>query len=303
VSHLSFFFEQGNSKVASFDLDGTLIVPKNQTKYPSGPTDWKWLFPGVKTKLQQLHADGWKVVIFSNQAGIEKGRERLDHVTGKIIDISQELGFPLQAFIACAIDNNRKPHTTMWEIMVQNYNDKIEPDKSQCFFVGDAAGRPKDWKKGAKKDISCCDRAFALNIGIKFATPEAYFLGENEPTVFEWDGIDPTRLLHELEQKKVEEKEYANSSQEMVLLVGQPCAGKTTFAKRQFVSKGYVHVNRDTLGTMTKCLKVTEEAIKEGKSVVVDSTNPTVAARTFQGAFCEDCRQCSGTMFCAKHFT
>jgi bifunctional polynucleotide phosphatase/kinase len=80
-------------------------------------------------------------------------------------------------------------------------------------------------------------------------------------------------------EKKVEEKEYANSSQEMVLLVGQPCAGKTTFAKRQFVSKGYVHVNRDTLGTMTKCLKVTEEAIKEGKSVVVDSTNPTVAAR------------------------
>jgi hypothetical protein len=45
-------------------------------------------------------------------------------------------------------------------------------------------------------------RAFALNIGIKFATPEAYFLGENEPTVFEWDGIDPTRLLHELERNQ-----------------------------------------------------------------------------------------------------
>jgi hypothetical protein len=24
--------------------------------------------------------------------------------------------------------------------------------------VGDAAGRPKNWKVGAKKDISCCDR-------------------------------------------------------------------------------------------------------------------------------------------------
>jgi len=41
------------------------------------------------------------------------------------------------------------------------------------------------------------------------------------------------------------------------------------------VSKGYVHINRDTLKTKPKCLKNTEEAVAEGKSVVVDNTNPT----------------------------
>jgi DNA 3'-phosphatase len=82
---------KGNTKIASFDLDGTLIVPKSQSKYPSVRSDWKWLFPEVKTKLQQLHNEGWKIVIFSNQAGVEKGHENLNHITGKIIDLASEV--------------------------------------------------------------------------------------------------------------------------------------------------------------------------------------------------------------------
>jgi polynucleotide 5'-kinase involved in rRNA processing len=97
--------------------------------------------------------------------------------------------------------------------------------------------------------------------------------------VYEWDGIDPVKVLQQIqgkslvlfvhstnlfkksilrfhmelkqctlfrtcEEKNIEEKDYASSSQEMVLLVGQPSSGKTTFAKRYFVSKSYVHVNR-----------------------------------------------------------
>lgn len=47
------------------------------------------------------------------------------------------------------------------------------------FFCGDAAGRPTrigtDGKQ-IKKDHSVCDRSFAMNIGLKFYTPEEYFL-------------------------------------------------------------------------------------------------------------------------------
>ena len=64
-----------------------------------------------------------------------------------------------------------------------------------------------------------------------------------------------------------------------MVLVGLPASGKSTFAKRHFVPHGYVHVNRDTLGTNAKCLKVTQESLKAGKSVVVDNTNPSPAAR------------------------
>ena len=39
------------------------------------------------------------------------------------------------------------------------------------FYVGDAAGRPNDH--------SDCDRALALNAGVRFHTPEAFFLGES----------------------------------------------------------------------------------------------------------------------------
>lgn len=48
----------------------------------------------------------------------------------------------------------------------------------ESFYCGDAAGRPAKGKR--KKDFSDTDRKFAINIGIKFYTPEMYFLGENE---------------------------------------------------------------------------------------------------------------------------
>lgn len=39
-------------------------------------------------------------------------------------------------------------------------------------------------------------------------------------------------------------------------MVGQPASGKSTFRKRYLEPNGYVAVNRDTMGTMEKCLKV-----------------------------------------------
>lgn len=39
------------------------------------------------------------------------------------------------------------------------------------FFVGDAAGRAKNWEMGRRKDFSASDRKFAANIGLNFYTP------------------------------------------------------------------------------------------------------------------------------------
>lgn len=60
-------------------------------------------------------------------------------------------------------------------------------------------------------------------------------------------------------------------------MVGSAGSGKSTFVVTHL--KDYVRVNRDTLKTKEKCLKVAEEAIKQKKYVVIDNTNPTVADR------------------------
>jgi hypothetical protein len=38
----------------------------------------------------------------------------------------------------CSLD------TSMWEFMVNHMNGGIQPDLKQCFYVGDAAGRPSN---------------------------------------------------------------------------------------------------------------------------------------------------------------
>ena len=59
------------------------------------------------------------------------------------------------------------------------------------FYCGDAAGRRKDWMDKKKKDFSCSDRLFAMNLDLKFYTPEEYFLGHKPTKLFDLPGYDP----------------------------------------------------------------------------------------------------------------
>ena len=63
--------------------------------------------------------------------------------------------------------------------------------------------------------------------------------------------------------------------------------------------KGYVHVNRDTVGTWQKCVTECERAVKAGKSVVIDNTNPSVEARF---RYIEVCKRL-GVSFRCFYFT
>jgi hypothetical protein len=45
-------------KIAMYDLDGTLIEPKNGKGFPKSATDWKWWDVRVKPKLAEAHAQG-----------------------------------------------------------------------------------------------------------------------------------------------------------------------------------------------------------------------------------------------------
>lgn len=60
--------------------------------------------------------------------------------------------------------------------------------------------------------------------------------------------------------------------QEVVLFVGYPCLGKTSFFRRHFQIQGYEHINQDNLKTRDRCIKALQSALKGAKSCVIGST-------------------------------
>jgi len=59
-----------------------------------------------------------------------------------------------------------------------------------------------------------------------------------------------------------------------VIFIGIPASGKTTFFSKYFM-EDYIHINLDTLRTRKKEAALFAECLSEGKSFVVDNTNPT----------------------------
>ena len=64
-----------------------------------------------------------------------------------------------------------------------------------------------------------------------------------------------------------------------MVFVGCPASGKSTFFTKHMKPKGYVHVNRDTLGTWQKCVAECAKCLSAGKSVVIDNTSPDKDSR------------------------
>jgi bifunctional polynucleotide phosphatase/kinase len=123
----------------------------------------------------------------------------------------------------------------------------------------------------------------ADNIGIKFLTPEEYFLKE-APRPFQ--RFEPSKYL-ELAAFNSQEQSGKGSPlflrhnpQDIVLFVGSPGAGKSSWYKRYLEPLGYKRINQDTLRTRDKCLKVAAEHSSGGLSVAIDNTNADPEVRS-----------------------
>ncbi|KAM8927483.1 bifunctional polynucleotide phosphatase/kinase [Pelodytes ibericus] len=270
---------QASSKIAGFDIDGTIITTKSGRVFPTSTDDWRILYPEVPRKLKALLAEGYKVVFFTNQMGISRGKLQPDAFKAKAEAILHQLGIPVQIFVATGMGLYRKPVTGMWQHLCEKANDGISVQKEDCVYVGDAAGRPANWAPDRKKkDFSCSDRLFALNLGLKFYTPEEFFL-RWKTAPFHLPAFDPRAADPNAQLYDPPSASLGSSSTEVVVSVGFPAAGKSTFIKEHLVTKGYVYANRDTLGSWQKCVSACEEALKNGKSIVIDNTNPDVESR------------------------
>ncbi|KAF9452796.1 PNK3P-domain-containing protein [Macrolepiota fuliginosa MF-IS2] len=260
------------SKVAAFDLDGTII------KFLAGDSDWEWWNPVVPTKLRDIAQEGYSIVFLSNQAIKPK---QLKQWKEKVSSIASALdGVPFRIFAATAKDGYRKPMLGMWwELERILLEQGVKIDFQVSFFVGDAAGRRY---KNRKSDFSSTDRKFALNIGISFMTPEEYFL--NLPAHLDYtlpgfhvSSLQDLPLVTPTSSPIIPHPRR----QEIVVFCGYPALGKTRFYRQHFQPADYTHINQDTLKTRDKCIKAAREALKRGESCVIDNTNRDIKTRKY----------------------
>ncbi|CAL7941007.1 unnamed protein product [Xylocopa violacea] len=279
---------KGRSKIAAFDLDGTLIKTKSGLVFPKHYDDWELIYHNVSAKLKELYNNDYKIVVFTNQASIGSGKLNANLFKNKLKNITGKINIPIQIFIATGHNIYRKPATGMWKKLEEN-NDSVPIDKTNSFYVGDAAGRPKNWAPGKKKDHSSADRLYALNLNLKFYTPEEFFLGHSQ-VPYNLPTFNPKNLSN---TKTSTEDNIISKNQEVVLMVGCPGSGKSHFVKQYL--KSYVHVNRDTLGSWQKCVDLVERSLTDKNSVAVDNTNPDCASRK---RYIEVARKCGVPIRC-----
>lgn len=264
-----------------FDMDGTIITTKSGKSFPTSATDWRFLNGNIQRKyIQRLHEEGNYIAIISNQGGIKDGFNcaAAVQIRTKVDEIIRQLGVPIDFICAIGKDISiyRKPAPGMWDflssIRCPNFN------RSESIFVGDAAGRESS--SSTKKDFSDSDLKLALNLNVKFQTPEQFFSHMQNQKI-------PTPIDMRLSSMRSGDPIILDifscdkcGSQEIVLLVGVAASGKSTLARR-FDPTQYSIVNQDKLKTIENCIKKAKEIIssQERKSVIVDNTNVTKETR------------------------
>lgn len=322
---------------AGFDLDGTLIKPlPGHSTFDRSPNNWRpWNNYVVKT-LQHLQHVGYQIVIFTNQGGnslktvtTEGAKNKL---VQKLLQIQQWLQKESISVIIYAVlgrdASNRKPDPGMHQFALIS-----RIIRESGLYCGDAAGR--------KDDHSDCDLMFARATGLKFFLPEEMFTlipitikSEPASNLFnleiEQDGnvdaddelnladpeiecdIDDTSDLndHEIEididvtdltQTEKASCLLSSSQQKLIILVGYPGSGKTTYAETKLrgtstlnlsaspsdpgpetltiISQDIFKNNKRCSRSIVSVINDVDLALRRGESVVVDRTNLTARDR------------------------
>ena len=235
-----------SGNIAAFDLDWTLIRPVHG-KFPKSPEDFA-ILPNRIDTLKDLSWKGFTIVIFTNQKSTNatKVQFNLDRVSN-VIKLLQENKIPVIVFMSTKDDQFRKPQTGMWDVFTQMIKIKT------AFYCGDAAGRPQDF--------SDSDAMFAKNIGIEFLNPEDVF-----PRV---ERIDNQISLSKDEINTIE----LPAEKSMVILMGMPGSGKSSYHQNTLFKLGYQHVSRDLLKTIPKMTKQVTQLAINNQLITVDATH------------------------------
>lgn len=262
-SNLEFKYTE---KLACFDLDNTLIKTKSGKKFAINEYDFEFFSVNVIKKLNYLYNNGFCIVIITNQAGLNN-KKKITDWENKIDKLITEIKLPIKLFASISHDIYRKPLPSF----IINICKELETLKLQLsnesFYCGDACGRLDDFND--------TDYKFALNTGLKFITPNELF--DKKKVIIPQIIYPPFKEIAEL--SKVNDIIFKPHNKEMILMVGYPGSGKSTFVSNVLIPLNYVRINRDTLKTATKCLNEARKNLIDQKSVVIDNTNYDIKSR------------------------
>ncbi len=248
-------------KIAFFDLDFTLIRPKNGKKFPSDQeTDWELLYPNIQNVFNNYINNDYCIIIISNQKKL--GDKDLNGWVKKIEGIIKILQVPLKVYASIEDNIYRKPNMGFFNFL----KSKINLDES--FFCGDALGRAGDY--------SDTDLKFALNCGLKIFSPENIFLNDNNQINNLIDSIEYFDFNNF--DNKVNKLTF-KEDKDLIIMVGYPGSGKSTFINKKLIKEDYNLISLDILKTKSKLLKELEKLLIQEKRIVIDNTSPDKESR------------------------
>jgi len=251
-----FYKKHNNNKSVLFDLDHTIIKPKNnKTFYKKDYSgDWEYVYPCVKNKLREIN-NTHNIYIITNQKVLKTNRDKQIWLD-KIKLVLEDLDIPIVIFAALSSDSYRKPQTESINIL------KLKVDKNS-YYCGDALGR--------KRDFSDTDLKFALNLNIKIYSPEYIFLNKTN---------DKPKLTYPIiPMLNISNFEYDFRSKELIILVGPPASGKSSLSKKLIIEhyktnkNNIIIINQDKLKSLDACLKITKQSLENSDNIIIDNTN------------------------------
>lgn len=249
-----------NVKIASFDLDDTLIIKNNKLTI-------EYVHENLKNNMQDLIKKNYHISIFSNQLNLKNEKlEKIKNIFQNIRDDLFDKNTSFSFFVSKLDDYNRKPNIGMWQKLTEKI-DSINMNKS--FYCGDAAGRlyPSAIKKKIHKtsktgDFSDSDIKFAINIGIDFITPDNFYLGTiNEKYVLQ--GYDP-----DINSMEICNYNFDFLERDVIILCGYPGSGKSSFYKNVLKQYNYDYYNPEITKSYSKKLN---QSLEKGKNIIIDS--------------------------------
>jgi bifunctional polynucleotide phosphatase/kinase len=270
-------------KVAAFDFDHTIVRPRNGKVHPKDIDDYEIVFKNVIPKLEEYISNGFMIVIFSNQSDLLSNEPKEKRVLGRFLRFREEFCKKINIIISVKRDHCRKPNLGMIDFLESKMGKKI--DIKNSFYVGDAAGRIKAGK--IKKDFACSDRMFAMNLGIKFYTPEEFFLGKDDREYILNDSAKELfldslgkNILEKLKERDLLLKNISNEY-DIIFLIGSPASGKSFISNKilELSNTKIELLSNDILNTKAKTLKKYRECLGKNIKVIIDNTNPSKSYR------------------------
>jgi len=258
--------------IIATDLDHTLVKPKGRRKFARNGDDWQWI-PGVKEKLLAF-LKSYRIIIITNQKSTPKKKLLNANIARQRIDkMESDLGINevLEAVVLTGNDVFRKPSPFIWSFL-RKYTEQKPED---IIYIGDAAGRTGDF--------SDSDLKLSLNLKMKFSTPEVAYQ-DQKPTPLPAP-IKPEDMVKKLTKGFTPEQIATTYSPTIIggkrfviIMVGYPGSGKSTFSRKlasAIDGEKVLVFTRDQFTTKKKYLAEINNAMLQGKSVIIDMMNPS----------------------------